>query len=122
MGCCSWRNILITLKMRTGMLTTKKSVLLVEVLKLALGIFLVGIVWTASRTNPTLVGRIVGVSGLLYGAYFFLRALYQKDHSNVLLRLRGDARRIPTTKGHRVLNLVLAIGMIICGFAVLFRL
>jgi hypothetical protein len=103
------------------MVTTKKSVLLVEVLKLAVGIVLVSIVWTTSRNNPTVVGRIVGIGGMLYGAYFFFRALYQKDHSNVLLRLRGDDRRIPTTNGHRVLNLVLAVGMIICGFAVLFR-
>jgi prolipoprotein diacylglyceryltransferase len=103
------------------MLTTKKSVLLVEGLKLVLGIVLVSIVWTTSRINPTLVGKIVGVAGLLYGAYFFFRALYQKDHSNVLLRLRGDDRRIPTTEGHRALNLVLAAGMIICGFALLFR-
>jgi len=76
------------------MLTTKKNVLLVEVLKLALGIVLVSIVWTTSRINPTLVGKIAGIAGLLYGAYFFFRALYQKDHSNVLLRLRGDNRRI----------------------------
>jgi len=101
--------------------TTKNSVLLVEVLKLALGIVLVSIVWTTSRINPTLVGKIVGIAGLLCGAYFFFRALYQNDHSNVLLRLRGDARRIPTTGRHRALNLVLATGMIICGFALLFR-
>ena len=103
------------------MLTSKKSVLLGEALKLALGIVLVSIVWMTSRINPTLVGKIVGIAGLLYGAYFFFRALYQKDHSNVLLRLRGDERRIPTTKRHRTLNLVLATGMIICGFALLFR-
>ncbi len=103
------------------MLTIKKSVLLVEVLKLALGIVLVSIVWATSRIDPTLVGKIVGFAGLLYGAYFSFRALYQQDHSNVLLRLRGDDRRIPTTKAHRVLNLGLATGMIICGFALLFR-
>ena len=103
------------------MLTIKKGVVLVEVLKLALGIVLVSIVWTTSRINPALVGKIVGIAGLLYGAYFFFRALYQKDHSNVLLRLRGDNLRIPTTKRHRALNLVLATGMIICGFAMLFR-
>ena len=103
------------------MLTTKKSVLLVEVLKLVLGIVLVSIVWTTSRINPTLVGKIVGIAGLLYGAYFFFRALYQNDHSNVLLRLRGDDRRIPTTKRHRAMNIILAMGMIACGFALLFR-
>lgn len=103
------------------MLTVKKRVLLVEALKLALGIVLVSIVWTTSRISPMSIGKVVGIAGLLYGGYFFFRALYQNDHSNVLLRLRGDDRRIPTTKRHRALNLVLATGMIICGLVLLFH-
>lgn len=98
----------------------KKSVLILEVLKLALLIVLVSSVFTG-RINPTLAGKVVGMASLLYGAYFFFRALYQKEHGNLLLRIRGDDRRIPTTKWHRALNLVLATGMIMCGFALLFR-
>jgi hypothetical protein len=74
----------------------KKNVLMFEVLKLGLLIILVSSVFTG-RINPVLAGKVLGIAGLLYGAYFFFRALYQKEHGNLLLRLRGDDRRIPTT-------------------------
>jgi len=90
-----------------------------EVLKLGLLIVLVSSVFTG-RINPMLAGKALGIAGLLYGAYFFFRALYQKEHGNLLLRLRGDDRRIPTTKWHRAMNLLFATGMIMCGVALLF--
>lgn len=90
-----------------------------EVLKLGLLIVLVISVFTG-RINPMLAGKVLGIAGLLYGAYFFFRALYQKEHGNLLHRLRGDDRRIPTTKRHRAMNLVFATGMIMCGAALLF--
>ena len=98
----------------------RKNVLMFEVLKIGLLIVLVSGIFTG-RINPMLAGKVIGIAGLLYGAYFFYRAFYQKDHSNVFLRLRGDDRRIPTTKSHRIMNVVLATGMIMCGFALLFR-
>jgi hypothetical protein len=98
----------------------KKSVLILEAFKIGLPIIpLIGIF--TGRINPILAGKVLGIAGLLYGAYVFLRALYQKEHGNLLLRLRGDDRRIPTTKWHRAVNLLLATGMIMCGFAFLFR-
>jgi hypothetical protein len=96
----------------------KKTVLLVEVLKLGLLIIIVAGIFTR-RISPILGGKFLGIAGLLYGAYFFFRALYQKEHSNFLLRLRGDDRTIPTTRSHRTMNLVLATGMIMCGFVLL---
>lgn len=90
-----------------------------EVLKLGLLAVLVSSVFTG-RINPMLAGKILGIAGLLSGAYFFFRSLYQKEHGNLLLRLRGDDRRIPTTKRHRAMNLVFATGMIVCGAALLF--
>jgi hypothetical protein len=98
----------------------KKNVLMFEVLKLGLVIAIVSGIFTG-RINALVAAKVLGIAGLLYGAYFFYRAFYQKDHSNILLRLRGDDRRIPTTKSHRTMNLVLASGMIMCGFALLFR-
>jgi hypothetical protein len=98
----------------------KKNVLLLEVLKLGLLIIIVTGIFTG-RINPILAGKVLGIAGLLYGAYSFFRALLQKEHGNLLLRLRGDDRRIPTTRWHRAMNLVLATGMIMCGFALLFR-
>jgi len=98
----------------------KKSVVMFQVLKLAILIVLVSSVFTG-RIYPRLAGKVLGIAGLLYGAYFFFRALYQKEHGNLLLRLRGDDRRIPTTKWHRAMNLILATGMMMCGFALLFR-
>jgi hypothetical protein len=98
----------------------KKSVLIFEAFKMGLLIIpLIGVF--TGRINPTLAGKVLGIGGLLYGAYFFFRALYQKEHGNLVLRLRGDDRRIPTTKWHRAVNLVLATGMIMSGFALLFR-
>jgi prolipoprotein diacylglyceryltransferase len=96
----------------------KKNVLLRELLKLGFLIILVSSIFTR-RINPILAGRVLGTAGLLYGAYSFYRALYQKDHSNLLLRLRGDERRIPYTKWHRVINMILAAAMIVCGVALL---
>jgi hypothetical protein len=98
----------------------KKNVLMFEAFKVGLILFLVSGIFTG-RINPLLAGKVLGIAGLLYGAYFFYGALYQKEHSNLLLRLRGDDRRIPTTKWHRAMNVVLAAGMIMCGFALLFR-
>lgn len=98
----------------------KKNVLMFEVLKLGLLIILVSGIFTG-RINQVLAGKVLGIAGLLYGVYFFFRALYQKEHGNFLLRLRADNRRIPTTKGHRAMNLVLATGMMMCGVALLFR-
>lgn len=98
----------------------KKTVLMFEALKLGLLIVIVAGIFTG-RINPMLAGKVLGIAALLYGAYFSYRAFYQKDHSNVLLRLRGNDRRIPTTRSHRTMNLVLAAGMIMCGFALLFR-
>jgi hypothetical protein len=98
----------------------KKNVLMFEALKLGLLIVLVSGIFIG-RINSMVAGKVIGIAALLYGAYFFYRAFYQKDHSNVLLRLRGDDRRIPTTKSHRTMNLVFATGMIMCGFALLFR-
>ena len=97
----------------------KKSVLMFEVVKLGLLIVLVSAVFTG-RINPMLVGKVLGIASLLYGAYFFFRALYQEEYSNLLLRLRGDGQRIPTTKRHRAMNLVFATGMIMCGVVLLF--
>ena len=91
-----------------------------EVFKIGVLIILVSGIFT-DRIKPILAGKVLGIAGLLYGAYRFVRALYQKEHSNLLLRLRGDDRKIPTTKRHRAMNLVLATGMIMCGFALLFR-
>jgi hypothetical protein len=98
----------------------KKSVLIFEVFKVGVLIILVSGIFTG-RINPILAGKVLGIAGLLYGTYLFFRALYQKEHANLLLRLRGDDRTIPTTKWHRAMNLVLATGMIMCGFALLFR-
>jgi hypothetical protein len=98
----------------------KKRVLIFELFKLGLLIILVSGIFTG-RINPMLAGKVLGIAGLLYGAYFFYRALYQKQHGNVLLRLWGDDRRIPTTKWHRAVNVILATGMIVCGFALLMR-
>ena len=100
--------------------TSKKGVLMFEVCKLGVLIILVSSIFTG-RINPMLAGNVLGIAGLLYGAYFFFRALYEKEHANILLRLRGDDRKIPTTKRHRAMNIVLATGMIMCGFALLFR-
>jgi hypothetical protein len=105
--------------LRQGMSPIKKSVLMFEVLNLGVLIILVSSVFTG-RINPMLAGEVPGIAGLLYGAYFFFRALYQKEHGNLLLRLRGDDRRIPTTKWHRAMNLLFATGMIMCGVALLF--
>ena len=91
-----------------------------ELLKLALLILLVSSVFSG-RINPRVAGKVFGIAWLLYGAYFFFRALYQKEHGNLLLRLRGDERRIRTTTWHRAMNLILATGMMIGGFALLFR-
>src|ERR1700683_363130 len=96
----------------------KKSVLMFEVFKVGVLIILVSGIFT-DRINPKLAGKVLGIAGLLYGAYRFVRALYQKEHSNLLLRLQGDDRKTPTTKRHRAMNLVLATGMIMCGFALL---
>lgn len=98
----------------------KKTVILIEALKLGLLIIIVTGIFTG-RVNPILAGKVLGIAGLLYGAYFFFIALYQKEHSNLFLRLRGDHRKIPTTRWHRAMNLVLATGMIMCGFVLLFR-
>jgi hypothetical protein len=46
---------------------------------------------------------------------------YQKNDGNLLLRLGGDDRPIPTTKWHRAMTLVLATGMVMCGLALLLR-
>ena len=89
-----------------------------EAFRLGVLIVIVGGVFTR-RINPLLAGKILGVAGLLYGTYRLFRALYQTDHSNVLLRLRGDNRRIPTTKWHRAMIVALATGMIVCGFVLL---
>jgi hypothetical protein len=96
----------------------KKKVLIIEVFKLGLLIIVVSGVF-AGRIDPILAGKVLGVAGLLYGAYFFYRSLHQKEHGNVLLRLQGDDRTIPTTKRHRVMNMILATGMMVCGFALL---
>jgi hypothetical protein len=107
------------------MLPIKKRVLIFEVLKLGLLLVLVGSL-LSRRLNPLVAGLVLGkaglvlgIAGLLYGAYTFYRALCQKEHSNVLLRLRGDDRKIPTTKWHRAMNVILATGMIACGFGLL---
>jgi len=98
----------------------KKSVLIFEAFKIGLLIIpLIGVF--TGRINPMLAGRLLGIAGLLYGAYFFFRALYQKEHGNLFLRIRGDDRKIATAKWHRAMMLVLATGMIMCGFALLFR-
>ena len=100
------------------MRSIKISVLMFEAFKLGLLVsILIGIF--TGRINPILAGKIIGIAALLYGAYSLHRAFYQKDHSNVLLRLQGDNRRIPTTRSHRAMNVVLATGMVACGLALL---
>jgi hypothetical protein len=90
----------------------KKKVLLLEVLRLVIPIVILGAIFTG-RIPPLLAGKVPGIAGLMFGVYFLNRALVQKEHSNVLLRLRGDDRRIPTTKWHRAMNVILAIGRIV---------
>jgi hypothetical protein len=102
------------------MLAIKKKVLLLEVLRSVIPIIILGGIFTG-RIPPLLAGKVLGIAGLLFGAYWLHRAFAQKEHSNALLRLRGDDREIPTTKWHRAMNIVLAIGMIVCGFALLLR-
>ena len=96
----------------------KKSVVMFEVFKLGLMALLLSAIF-AGRINPRLGGKVLGVAGLTYGAYFFYRAGYQKEHSSLLLRLRGDDRKIPTTRLHRATMMILAAGLIACGLALL---
>jgi len=89
-----------------------------EVCKGVLMVLLLSGIFTG-RINPRLGGRILGVAGLTYGAYFFYRAAYQREHSNLLLRVRGDDRKIPTTRLHRTTMVILAAGLMACGIALL---
>ncbi len=96
----------------------RQKVLLWEIFKVAAGVCLIAAVFSG-RINPHLAAAIIGSVGLLYGAYLVYRAFRQTEHSNVLRRLRGDSTKIPTTTAHRAMNVVLGLGMVLCGIALL---
>jgi len=57
------------------MLPIKKKVLLLEVLRLVIPIIIVGGIFTG-RIPPLLAGKVLGIAGLLFGAYFLYVVSY----------------------------------------------